>query len=184
MYSSVFYLQAKLIKNRNRWTFLSCWKWRHAVLLADDVIPDWPAARGSGGEFVCWIIQGVKSIWIKFANLMANSLSRRDGASFIPWVTWQPHLPFTSYQQCLKYFLSTWRNLTWEAQGTSQGVCARKTQAVHDLNDHLPRSDRGWQISAMHKGPRRDASSVMLVAANSNCSNTLSCFVWCYQIVI
>lgn len=62
------------------------------ILSAADVIPNWSAARGSGGKFVCWIIQGVKSIWIKFANLMANSLSRRGGASFIPWVNWQRRL--------------------------------------------------------------------------------------------
>ena len=64
----------------------------HLIVSADDVIPDWSAARGSGGKFICWIIQGVKNIQIKFANLMANSLSRRDGTSFIPWVNRQPHL--------------------------------------------------------------------------------------------
>lgn len=64
----------------------------HLILSADDVIPDWSAARDSGGKLICLIIQGVKSIQIKFANLMANSLSRRDGTSFIPWVNRQPYL--------------------------------------------------------------------------------------------
>lgn len=37
----------------------------HLIFSADDVIPDWSAARGSGGKFACWIFQGVKSVWIK-----------------------------------------------------------------------------------------------------------------------
>lgn len=46
----------------------------HLILFADDVIPEWSAARDSGGKFICWLIQGVKSIHIRFASVMANSL--------------------------------------------------------------------------------------------------------------
>lgn len=60
----------------------------HLILSADDINPGWFAARSSGGKFICWIIQGVKSIQLKFANLMAHSLSGRGRASFIPWVDW------------------------------------------------------------------------------------------------
>lgn len=65
----------------------------HLILFTDDVIPDWSAARGFGVKFICWIIQGVKSICIKFANVMASSLSRKDAASFTHWVSCLPHLP-------------------------------------------------------------------------------------------
>lgn len=65
----------------------------HLILFAGDVILDWSAARGSGVKFICWIIQGVKSICIKFANVMASSLSRKDAASFIHLVNCLPHLP-------------------------------------------------------------------------------------------
>lgn len=46
----------------------------HLILFADDVIPEWSAARDSGGKFICWLIQGVKNIRIRFASVMANSL--------------------------------------------------------------------------------------------------------------
>jgi len=65
------------------------------ILFADDVIPEWSAATDSGGKFICWLIQGVKSIRIRFPNAMANSLSRRDRAPFIHRVSCQLHLPST-----------------------------------------------------------------------------------------
>lgn len=86
--------------------FISLKMKTHLIFSAADVIPDWSAARGSGGKFACWTFQGVKSIWIT-----ADS----EWWHFIYSLGEEPaELPL--YLWVFKCFLSMWRRLNWEGK--------------------------------------------------------------------